>query len=146
MITLLFDARDILLKTLELHSFNLDSKVLRFAKAGTGWLIKGFAFYVLATQERGRVVRWIFFETRKFDTGALSYNLFLERHSGIEEQPHSVYFLDKFIQPTHLYLHSNRHDYPKTAAKENITSSKHWKQTVVTYEALRQPRFAPGFL
>lgn len=28
-----------------------------------------------------------------------------------QEQPESVYFMDKFMQPTHLYLHSNPLDY-----------------------------------
>lgn len=54
--------------------------------------------------------------------------------------------MDKFMQPTHLYLHSNPMDYPKTAAKRNQFSSSEWDQTIVTYEAFRAPMFIPGDL
>lgn len=54
--------------------------------------------------------------------------------------------MDKFIQPTHLYMHSNPKDYPKTAARKNLTNSKNWDQTVVTYEAFRAPVFVPDFM
>ena len=48
------------------------------------------------------------------------YNLFNGRSELIgKEQPHSVYFMDKFIQPTNLYLHSNPLDYPETAKARN---------------------------
>ena len=50
------------------------------------------------------------------------------------------------MQPTHLYLHSNPVDYPKTAQKRNQVSSSQWDQTVVTYEAFRAPMFIPGDL
>jgi hypothetical protein len=70
--------------------------------------------------------------------------LFMARSKLIgDEQPHSVYFIDKFIQPTHLYLHSNPLDYPETAKKDNSTG---WDQTVVTYEAFRMPKFSPKFI
>lgn len=59
-----------------------------------------------------------------------------------EDQPESVYFIDKFMQPTHLYLHSNPLDYPQTAKKRNQTS-KNWDQTIVLYEAFRAPMFIP---
>jgi len=57
------------------------------------------------------------------------------------DQPHSVYFMDKFMQPTHLYLHSNQLDYP-----HQPTGPQGWEQTVVTYEAFRVPKFAPQFI
>ena len=34
-----------------------------------------------------------------------------------KEQPESVYFLDKFMQPTHMYVHSNPLDYGKSASE-----------------------------
>jgi hypothetical protein len=34
--------------------------------------------------------------------------------------------MDKFIQPTHLYMHSNPKDYPEVAKRKNITSNKDW--------------------
>jgi hypothetical protein len=49
------------------------------------------------------------------------------------EQPESVYFMDKFMQPTHLYLHSNKLDYANASEKK----------TVVLYEAFRAPMFIP---
>ena len=54
--------------------------------------------------------------------------------------------MDKFMQPTHLYLHSNPSDYPKTAQKRNQKSNKEWDQTVVVYEAFRAPKFIPAHL
>ena len=46
--------------------------------------------------------------------------------------------MDKFMQPMHLYLHSNPLDYPETAKKrkaENATAyAEGWDQTVVVYE------------
>lgn len=54
--------------------------------------------------------------------------------------------MDKFLQPTHLFVHSNMHDYPTTAKRENITDPKDWKQTVVTYEPFRIPVFIPHYL
>jgi len=50
------------------------------------------------------------------------------------------------MQPTHLYLHSNPSDYPKTAQARNQTSSADWDQTVVIYEAFRAPVFIPQHL
>jgi hypothetical protein len=55
--------------------------------------------------------------------------------------------MDKFMQPMHLYLHSNPLDYPETAAKrkaENATAyAEGWDQTVVVYEPFRAPGFVP---
>ena len=83
----------------------------------------------------------------KQDSGLEVYNLFEGRSEVIgDEQPHSVYFMDKFMQPTHLYLHSNPADYPETAKARNQTSSEEWDQTVVVYEAFRAPVFIPDFL
>ena len=55
-------------------------------------------------------------------------------------------FIDKYINPTHLYMHSNMDDYPATRDRENITSNENWDQTVVIYEALRTPKFAQRFV
>ena len=54
--------------------------------------------------------------------------------------------MDKFIQPTHLFLHSNPLDYPETAKQKGIKTNKDWEQTVVTYEAFRAPKFVPSHL
>ena len=54
--------------------------------------------------------------------------------------------MDKFIQPTHLYLHSNPLDYPETAKARNQHTSAEWDQTVVVYEAFRAPVFIPDYL
>lgn len=97
--------------------------------------------------EYGRIVRGIYYnEQKKYDSSMPMYSLFMERGNLIKEQPESIYFMDKFLQPTHLFVHSNMHDYPTTAKKENITDPKDWKQTVVTYEPFRIPVFIPHFL
>ena len=85
MITLLFDGRYIILQTLKSHGFDINSKVLQFSKAFTGYGIKFFTLYVLWIQEKGRIVRWIYFEQRKYDSGSASYNIFMERHPMIDE-------------------------------------------------------------
>lgn len=124
-----------------------NSNIFRFLKYVSGYGIKFFAFYVFWIQEKGRIVRWVYFELRGYDTGSPAYNLFLGRSELIEpEQPHSVYFLNKFVQPTHLYMHSNMWDYPETARKENITSNEDWEHTVVVYEPFRTPHFAPKYI
>jgi len=110
-------------------------------------MIKFFALFVVVKQERGRIIRWMMNNRYKQDSGLEVYNLFGGRSELIgEEQPHSVYFMDKFMQPTHLYLHSNPADYPKTAQARNQTSSADWDQTVVIYEAFRAPVFIPAHL
>lgn len=111
-----------------------------------GWMIKFFAMYVAVKQERGRLIRWIYNNHYKQDSGQDSYNMFTGRSEVINDQPESVYFMDKFIQPTHLFLHSNPLDYPETAKAKGIKSSKEWEQTVVTYEAFRAPKFALSHL
>lgn len=111
-----------------------------------GWMIKFFAMYVAVKQERGRLIRWVYNNHYKQDSGLDSYNMFTGRSEIIKEQPESVYFMDKFIQPTHLFLHSNPLDFPETAKAKGITSNKDWEQTVVTYEAFRAPKFVPSFL
>lgn len=111
-----------------------------------GWMIKFFAMYVAVKQERGRLIRWVYNNHYKQDSGLEQYNMFTQRSELIKEQPESVYFMDKFIQPTHLFLHSNPLDYPETAMKKGINSNKNWEQTVVTYEAFRAPKFIPSFL
>ena len=90
-------------------------------------MIKFFAMYVAVKQERGRLIRWIYNNHYKQDSGQDSYNMFSGRSEVINDQPESVYFMDKFIQPTHLFLHSNPLDYPETAKAKGIKSSKEWE-------------------
>ena len=114
MITYLFDARQVFLTVLHINGFK--TGFIDIMRTLTGYAVKFFALYVVFVQEKGRIVRWIYFELRKYDSGIYSYSLFNQRSPLIGiEQPESVYFMDKFIQPTHLYLHSNMHDYPETA-------------------------------
>ena len=92
-------------------------------------------------------MRDIYLGYYKYDSGLEFYNLFNSRSKLIgEEQPHSIFYMDKFSQPTHLYMHSNMNDYPVTRDRENITKSSDWDQTVVLYEALRTPKFAQRFV
>jgi len=93
------------------------------------------------------MIRWIMNNRYKQDSGQEVYNLFNGRSELIgNEQPNSVYFMDKFMQPTHLYLHSNPLDYPESAAARNQHTNKDWDQTVVVYEAFRAPVFIPDYL
>ena len=145
--TFLFDSRHVILTVLQMNGFTKRSNTYKLLRILTGYAIKLFALQVVFLQEKGRVVRWLYYELRKYDSGIYPYNLFFGRSPLLgNEQPESVYFMDKFLQPTHLYLHSNMYDYPETARKEGITSNKDWKQTVVTYEAFRMPGFAPKFI
>lgn len=61
----------------------------------TGWLVKGFALFVVIKQEQGRLKRYIMDNNYKQDSGQEMYNLFSMRSelspSG-DEQPESVYF------------------------------------------------------
>jgi hypothetical protein len=68
--------------------------------------------FVVVQQERGRVIRWTLNNHYKQDSGLEAYNMFSGRSEIYgKEQPESVYFMDKFMQPTHLYLHSSPLDY-----------------------------------
>mmetsp|Transcript_38951 Transcript_38951/g.59218 ORF Transcript_38951/g.59218 Transcript_38951/m.59218 type:complete len:232 (-) Transcript_38951:454-1149(-) len=146
MITWCFDTRDVVLKYLQINT-KASKKSIGWVKWGISWGIKSFALFVVIKQEQGRLVRWIFNNHYKYDSGLDAYNMFSGRSEKVsEEQPESVYFLDKFIQPTHLFMHSNPKDYPKTAEKKGITSNKDWDQTVVVYEAFRAPKFVPQHL
>ena len=61
-------------------------------------MIKFFALFVVVKQERGRIIRWMLNNRYKQDSGLETYNLFGGRSELIgEEQPESVYFMDKFI-------------------------------------------------
>lgn len=147
MITVLFDAWHVLLTQLSLSGMPRNSFKFRFVKGALGMALKIFSFYVIWVQEKGRLVRWVYFEQRKYDSASPTYNLFSGRSALIPaEQPHSIYYLDKFVQPTHLYSHSSIYDYPLTAKKENITSNKDWEHTVVVYEPFRTPMFAPKYI
>jgi hypothetical protein len=121
MITWCFDTRDVFLKTLEINGYHPHkSSFYKNIKWMTGWAVKFFAMFVLIKQERGRLIRWIQNNRYKQDSGLEQYNVFSGRSEMIGvEQPESVYFMDKFMQPTHLYLHSNPMDYPETAKKRN---------------------------
>jgi len=119
MITWMLDCREVGLKVLQLRGADPRSSLLYRSMAWTsGWLVKGFAIYVMFVQEQGRIVRLITNNHYKNDSSLETYNMFLGRSELVgDEQPESVYFLDKFMQPTHLYLHSHPRDYPKTAAR-----------------------------
>jgi hypothetical protein len=146
MITWCFDTRDVLINWLDLKGFTRSSKCNRTISWVSGWAIKSFALFVLIKQERGRMIRWMLNNKYKQDSGQEAYNLFSGRSDLIgPEQPESVYFMDKFMQPTHLYLHSNPLDYPETAKRRN-QSHADWDQTVVVYEAFRAPVFIPDYL
>ena len=47
--------------------------------------------------------------------------------------------MDKFMQPTHLYLHSNALDYGGKLGDSH-------QQTTVVYEAFRAPMFIPAHI
>ena len=147
MLTVIFDLWHVALTALNLSGLPRNARSFKLLKAATGYMIKFFGLYVFWIQEKGRIVRWVYFELRKYDSASPSYNLFTGRSSIVEHtQPESVYYIDKFVQPTHLYLHSNMYDYPETAKKENITSHDQWEQTVVVYEPFRTPVFAPIYI
>ena len=121
MLTWCFDARDVLLRSIRNSNYisprGFSFRSLRWL---TGWGIKFFALFVVVKQEKGRIIRWVLNNRYKMDSGLETYNMFAGRSELIgDEQPHSVFFMDKFMQPTHLYLHSNPSDYPKTALERN---------------------------
>lgn len=75
-------------------------------------MIKFLGLFIVVKQERGRVIRGTLNNHYKQDSGQETYNMFSGRSELYgTEQPESVYFLDKFMQPTHMYLHSNSRDY-----------------------------------
>jgi len=121
--------------------------VYSYFRWATGLAIKSLAIYIVIKQEQGRIIRFILNNNYKMDSGLDVYNMFSGRSMKVGgEQPESVYFMDKFLQPTHLYMHSNPMDYPKTAQKKGQLSNSEWDQTVVVYEAFRAPKFVPDFV
>jgi hypothetical protein len=127
MITWCFDCASVILEGLKISGWATSSNVYKRSRKFMGWMIKFFAMYVAVKQERGRLIRWIYNNHYKQDSGQDSYNMFTGRSEVINDQPESVYFMDKFIQPTHLFLHSNPLDYPETAKAKGIKSSKEWE-------------------
>lgn len=95
-------------------------------KMATGYGIKLWVLYILYKQEKNRYYKFILLQYQKYDSGIESYNMFHGRSELIPEQPESVFYIDKFMQPNHLYLHSDNKD-----------------KTVTLYEAFRGPRFVP---
>ena len=86
-----------------------------------------YTHYVCFKCEQSRQLKYLMISAYSYDTGHDSYSTFFGRSSLVpDEQPHSVYFLNKFTQPMHLMLHSHPWDYPETARKENITSPADW--------------------
>lgn len=140
-LTWCFDCRQVLLEWLRLRGLNpATSYVYGSIRFLTGWAIKLFGLFVVVQQERGRVIRWTLNNHYKQDSGLEAYNMFNGRSEIYgTEQPESVYFMDKFMQPTHLYLHSSPLDYGGQIGDK-------WDQTVVVYEAFRAPMFIPAHI
>jgi hypothetical protein len=127
MITWCFDCREVILKWMEIKGVNRKGRGYYWSWYVSGWMTKYFALYVVYKAERSRILRFVFNQYYKYDSSLDSYNVFMGRSELIgPEQPESVFFMDKFIQPTHLYFHSHPLDYPETAKRRNQTSNKNW--------------------
>ena len=103
-----------------MQGLSKQSHIYGLIRVLSGWMIKTFGLFVVVQQERGRVIRWTLNNHYKQDSGQEAYNMFAARSEkyGLE-QPESVYFMDKFMQPTHLYLHSNPLDYGGKLGQEH---------------------------
>ena len=98
MLTVLFDIWAVVLRQINLWGLPRNSFTFKTIKALSGCAIKFFACYVIWIQEKGRIVRMIFYEISGTNDSIPPYNLFNGRSELIEpEQPHSVYFLNKFV-------------------------------------------------
>jgi len=97
----------------------------------TGIIIKIWVIKVIFSQETNRMKKILFYQYQKYDSAVEAYNLFHGRSELIPEHAHSIMFIDKFMQPNHLYMHRYPGDGP---------------QTVVLYTAFRGPSFVPDII